>query len=99
MLKKGESDIYLTHVCRPPQGVGSPETDKKQELSVNMVPFISCRCRLTIWLADAARVEKGSGGEGGQVRLLDVNTRRLSRLKYKLVYKFILLEASSLFVL
>ena len=36
-------------------------------------------------LADAARREKRSKDGGGQVRLPDVDTRRLSGLKYKLI--------------
>ena len=39
-------------------------------------------------LAGAAREEKGSEGGGGQVRLLDVDTGRLSGLKYELVCHF-----------
>ena len=45
---------------------------KYKELSANTVPFINCRCKLTKVLAGAARGEKGSKGEAGRVRLLDV---------------------------
>ena len=53
MLKRGEgSDTYLTHVCRMLQSVdGLERMDKKLELSVNSVDFISCRSRLTVLLA------------------------------------------------
>ena len=40
--------------------------------------FMSCRGRLTKVLAGAARGETGSEGGGGQVRLLDVDTRELA---------------------
>ena len=46
--------------------------------------FISCRSRLTKVLAGATKGEKGSKGGGGRVRLPDVDTGRLSVLKYKL---------------
>ena len=36
-------------------------------------------------LAGASRREKGGKGEGGRVRLLDVDTGQLSGLKYKLI--------------
>ena len=39
-------------------------------------------------LAHAARGEKERGGGKGQVRLLDVDTRRLTGLKYKLICCF-----------
>ena len=39
-------------------------------------------------LAGVARREKGSKGGGGRVRLLDVDTRRLWGLKYKLICLF-----------
>ena len=43
------SDTYLTHVCRLLQSVESLErTDKKPELSVNFVAFISCRSKIII---------------------------------------------------
>ena len=58
------------------------------ELSANTVAFISCRCRLTKVLAGASREEKGSKDGGGQVRLLDVDTGRLTGLKYKLICRF-----------
>ena len=48
--------------------------------------FISCRRRLTKVLAGATRGESKS--EGGWVRLSNVDTRRLSGLKYKLIYHF-----------
>ena len=56
-LKWGERiDAYLTHVCRLPQNVESLErTDKNPELSANTVAFISCRSRLAIVRAGAAR--------------------------------------------
>jgi hypothetical protein len=47
------------------------------------VAFINCRSTLTKVLG-AVTGEKGSKGGGGQVRLPDVDTGRLSRLKYKL---------------
>jgi hypothetical protein len=50
--------------------------------------FNSCRCRLTEVLAGAARGKKGNKGRGGRVRLSDVDTRRLSGLKYKLICCF-----------
>ena len=59
---------------------------KYNKLSVNTVAFISCR--LTKVLAGAARGKKGSKGGGGRVRLLDVDIRRLSGLKYKLICHF-----------
>ena len=59
-----------------------------KELSANTVAFISCRCRLTKVLADAARGEKGSKGGRGQVRLLVVDTRKLLGLKYELICYF-----------
>ena len=40
-------------------------------------------------LASAVRGQKGSGREEGRKRLLVVNTRRLSALKYELVCHFI----------
>ena len=58
------------------------------ELSGNTVAFISYRCRLTKVLASATRGEKGSGSGGSRVKLLDVDTGRLVRLKNKLVYRF-----------
>ena len=45
--------------------------------------FISYRHRLTKVLADAARREKGSKGVGGRVSLSNVDTGRLSGLKYR----------------
>ena len=39
-------------------------------------------------LVDVTRGEKGSKGRGGRVRLPDVDTRRLSGLKYKLISRF-----------
>ena len=39
-------------------------------------------------LAGATRVEKGSKSGGAQVRLPDVDTGRLSGLKYKLICSF-----------
>ena len=39
-------------------------------------------------LADVTRGKKGSGIRGGQVSLLDVNTGRLTGLKYELVFSF-----------
>ena len=39
-------------------------------------------------LAGAARGEKGSKGRGGRESLPNVATRRLSRLKYKLICCF-----------
>ena len=73
-----ECNTYLTHVYRQPQNTERPELKHKdQELSANIVSFISCRSRLTIMLTGAASGEKGRGGGGGQVRLPDVNTRRL----------------------
>ena len=39
-------------------------------------------------LAGAARGDTGSKGGEGQVRLPDVDTRRLLRLKYKLICHF-----------
>ena len=53
-----------------------------KELSANAVTFISCR-RPNKVFTGAARGEKGSKGRGGQVRLSDVYTGRLSGLKYK----------------
>ena len=50
--------------------------------------FISCRSTLTKMLADAAMGENGSKGGKGRVRLPDVDTERLSGLKYKLVCHF-----------
>jgi hypothetical protein len=52
--------------------------------------FISYRCRLTKVLADAARVEKGSKGGGGRVRLSNVDTGELSGFKDELICRFIL---------
>ena len=60
----------------------------KTELSANTVDFISCRRRLTKVLAGAAKREKGSKGGGDCVRLLDVDTGRLSGLKCKLICRF-----------
>ena len=59
-----------------------------KEVSANTVAFISCRSRLVKVLAGAAREEKGSMGQECQVKLLDVDTRRLSGLKYKLICHF-----------
>ena len=56
-----------------------------KELSVNTVAYIGCRCRLTKMLIGAARGGKGSKGRGGEVRLRNVDTRRLMGLKYKLI--------------
>ena len=39
-------------------------------------------------LAGVARGEKGSKGEGGQARLSNIDTGRLSGLKYKLICRF-----------
>ena len=61
---------------------------KDFELSASTVAFISCRGRLTKVLADAARGEKGSKGGVGQVRLSNVDTRRLMEFQYKLIYCF-----------
>ena len=69
------------------EGRGSKK-DKYLELPASTVAFISCRRRLKKVLAGAARGEKGNkgGSGGGQVMLLDVDTGRLSGLKYKLIY-------------
>ena len=64
------------------------EKIKYKELSVNTVAFISCGITLTEVLAGATRGKKGSKGGGGRVRLLNVDTRRLSGLKYKLICYF-----------
>ena len=58
------------------------EKMKYKELSVNTVAFISCRGRLTKVLAGAVRGEKGNKSGGGQVRLSNVDTGRLTGLKY-----------------
>ena len=50
-----------------------------KELSANTVAFISCRNRLTNVCAGAARGKKGSKDGESQVRLPDVDTRRLYR--------------------
>ena len=50
--------------------------------------FFCCRNRLTKVLAGAARGEKGSKGRGGRVRLSNVDTGRLTGLKYKLICHF-----------
>ena len=65
---------------------------KYKELSANTVALISCRRRLTKVLAGAARGEKGSKSGGDQVRLSDVNTERMSRLKQQRIYKVRLLQ-------
>ena len=46
--------------------------------------FIGCRSRLSLILGGSE--EKGNGAGGSGVRLVDVNTGRLSGLWYKLVY-------------
>ena len=51
----------------------------------NTVAFINCRGRLTIMLAAAARGKKRSGIGENQVRLLDIDTRRLLGFKDELV--------------
>ena len=61
---------------------------KYKELSANTVAFMSCRHRLTKVLAGAGRWEKGSKGGGGRMRLSNIDTERLSRLKYKLICHF-----------
>ena len=61
---------------------------KYEELSANTVAFVSYRRRLTRVLAGAARAEKGSKCWGGQVKLLNVYTRRLTGFKYKLICRF-----------
>jgi hypothetical protein len=90
MLKRGDDcNAYLIHACRQPQIVERSEWEHtKQELLANTVAFISCRSRLTIILVGAAKGEKGNGGGGGQVKLPDVNTEKLSDLKYELVCHF-----------
>ena len=50
--------------------------------------FISCRRRLTKVLAGGAIGKKGSMGGGGRVRLPDIDSRRLSGLKYLLICRF-----------
>ena len=91
-LKREErSNAYLTHGCGLPWSVECPKRiDKKPELSANAVAFISCRNRPTVKIAGAAKDSgaKGNGVKESWVRLTDVNTRSLSRLKYKLVYHF-----------
>ena len=59
-----------------------------KQLSPNIVAFISCRSRLYKVSAGSARGQTGSKVGGGQMRLLDVDTRRLSGLKYKLTCHF-----------
>ena len=61
---------------------------KYEELSVNTVAFISCRLMLTKVLAGAARGEERSKGGGARVRLSNVDTGRLTELKYKLISSF-----------
>jgi hypothetical protein len=57
---------------------------KYQEFSANTVAFISYRCRLIKVLGGATRGGKGSKGEGGRVRLLNVDTGELAGFKDKL---------------
>jgi hypothetical protein len=70
-----------TYVC-------SREVKYRIELSANTVAFISCRSRLTKVLAGDDRGEKGSKGGERRVRLPDVDTGRLSGLKYKFICCF-----------
>ena len=55
-LKDRKEEKGVTPTCRFPWSIESPErTDRKQELSVNTVAYISCRSNLIIMLVGAAR--------------------------------------------
>ena len=69
-------------MSRPQEQREPDEKIKYIELSVNTVAFISCRCRLTKVLAGATMGETGNKDGGSHVRLPDVDTGRLSGLKY-----------------
>jgi hypothetical protein len=86
LKRKEECDTYLTHVCRHHWSGKSPvKRGKYKELSANTVAFIRCRRSLTKVLAGAARGEKGSKDGGGRVSLSNVDTGKLTGLKYKLI--------------
>ena len=50
-----KSNTYLTNVYRLPQSIGSPEKERENRSFQPTLAFISCRSRLTIMLAGAAK--------------------------------------------